>query len=103
MKKLINISFVVFALLLLQSCTKTGDVTFWQATNSGFGITVVELSGITSNITSEYSAAPNCGDSGCAVFNGLEEGLYSYSASDGSAVWYGTVDVESGCLTLELY
>lgn len=103
MKKLINLSLVAFTLLLLQSCTKTGDVTFWQASGSGFGITVVELNGITSNISSEYSAAPSCGAAGCAVFNGLEDGVYSYSASDGNWIWNGTVDVESGCLTIELY
>ena len=51
----------------------TGDVTFWQQTNSGYGITVVELDGNSANITSEYNSAPDCGASGCAVFNNLVE------------------------------
>ena len=104
MKRLLNVLTVCFTIILLQSCTaKSGDVTFWQATDSGYGITVVDIEGVTSNITSEYSSAPDCGQAGCAVFNNLEEGTYSYSASDGVAIWSGSVFIDEGCLTLELY
>jgi hypothetical protein len=71
-KKFLFASFVT--LILLSSCNKTkyGNVTFWQEIGSGYGITVVSLNGITSNITSEKSNTPECGASGCAVFNQLE-------------------------------
>jgi len=104
MRKLINLSAVVLTLIFLQGCTaKDGDVTFWQAADSGYGITVVQVEGVTSNITSEYSAAPDCGQAGCAVFNNLEGGTHSYFATDGTYEWSGTVFIDNGCLTLELY
>jgi len=89
----------------LSSCNKTkyGDIVFWQQTGSGFGITVVELNGVTSNITSEYGSEPACGSSGCAVFNGLEEGVYDYTASDGTSYWSGSVYISEGCKTFKLY
>ena len=91
--------------LFLSSCNKvkTGDVTFWQQTGSGYGITVVELNGVTSNITSEYPTVPTCGNSGCAVFNGVEEGTYTYTASDGTSTWEGTTVITEGCKTIQLY
>ena len=104
MKKLVQLTLLSLFVIGLQSCTKTGDVTFWQATGSGYGITVVELEGVSSNITSEYSAAPDCGSQGCAVFSGLDEGTYSYSAADTYGnYWSGSVDIDGGCLTMELY
>lgn len=105
MKKLLLFS-TLLTLSLMTSCNKIkyGNVLFWQETGSGFGITVVNLNGVTSNITSEYSSAPSCGSSGCAVFNQLETGTYSYSASDGTDSWSGTVTVkEDGCTTFQLY
>lgn len=104
MKKLVVFS-AVLAVLALSSCNKTkyGNVTFWQATGSGFGTTVVSLDGISSNISSEYDVAPSCGSSGCAVFNELETGTYNYSATDGVDTWSGTVTVTEGCKTIELY
>lgn len=102
-----NLFFAVVAIgaLSLAGCakTKTGDVTFWQETGSGYGVTVVSVDGVTSNITSEYGAAPSCGSSGCAVFNGLDEGTYNYTASDGTASWSGSVTVTEGCKTVKLY
>ena len=73
MKKTIKLSIVLFITILFSNCTKVkyGDVTFWQQTGSGFGITVVEIDGITSNISSEYTFPLDCGSSGCAVFNNL--------------------------------
>ena len=102
-----NLLFAVVAIvtLSLAGCgkTKTGDVTFWQETGSGYGITVVSVDGVTSNITSEYGSAPSCGSSGCAVFNGLDVGSYNYTASDGVSSWSGTVTVTEGCTTVQLY
>ncbi len=80
-----------------------GDVVFWQQVGSGFGATVVSLNGVTSNITSEYSSAPDCGASGCAVFNGLKVGSYNYTATDGSSTWSGSALVTKGtCLKIKL-
>lgn len=104
MKKLFLLS-LFGVLFFISSCNKTkyGNVTFWQKTGSGYGITVVSLNGVTSNITSEKSAAPECGASGCAVFNQLETGTYDYTASDGTDSWSGKVTVIEGCKTVELY
>tara|TARA_B100000780_G_C20845063_1_gene335806 strand:- start:45 stop:365 length:321 start_codon:yes stop_codon:yes gene_type:complete len=106
MKKIFNILIAtIFISLLFSSCTKTkyGDVTFWQKTGSGYGITVVSLEGVTSNITSEYGSTPDCGSSGCAVFNNIETGTYNYGASDGTDSWSGSVRITERCLTMELY
>jgi hypothetical protein len=105
MKKILLITSVL-TMILLSSCNKTkyGNVTFWQQTGSGYGITVVNIDGVTSNITSEYDSAPSCGTSGCAVFNQLETGTYNFTASDGTDTWSGTVTVtEDGCATKLLY
>jgi hypothetical protein len=99
--------FLLTAALMVgfAACNKTkyGDVVFWQQTGSGYGITVVSVDGVTSNITSEYGAAPSCGSSGCAVFNGLDVGTYNYTASDGTDTWSGSVTVTEGCTTFRLY
>ncbi len=95
----------ILSVILLSSCRKTkyGDVTFWQKTGSGFSITVVDLNGVSSNISSEYASAPACGASGSAVFSHLETGSYNYTAGDGTNSWSGTVNVTEGCTTMELY
>lgn len=105
MKKTLLLTSIL-TMILLSSCNKIkyGNVTFWQKTGSGYDVTVVSVNGITSNITQEYSSAPDCGASGCAVFNQLETGTYNYTASDGTDNWSGTVKVtEDGCTTMELY
>lgn len=105
MKKILILSSFL-TIVLLSSCNKQkyGDVTFWQQTGSGYGITVVNIDGVTSNITSEYASAPNCGASGCAVFNQLETGTYDYFASDGTDSWSGTVTVtDDVCTRIELF
>lgn len=96
MKKILLLSMIGFSVLSCRK-TKTGDVTFWQASGSGASYTVVSLNGNSANITSEYASSPSCGASGCAVFKGLEVGSYSYSASDGTYNWSGTIYVEEGC------
>ncbi|NBP74893.1 MAG: hypothetical protein EBR35_02705 [Flavobacteriales bacterium] len=95
----------ILTVILFSSCKKTkyGDATFWQQTGSGYDLTVVNIDGVTSNITSEYPSAPSCGSSGCAVFNHLETGTYNYTASDGTATWSGTVDITEDCSTYRLY
>ena len=105
MKRNLFFAIVAIVTVSLAGCgkNKTGDVTFWQQTGSGYGVTVVSVDGVTSNITSEYGSAPSCGTSGCAVFNGLDAGSYNYTASDGSATWSGSVTITEGCTTVRLY
>jgi hypothetical protein len=71
----------------------TGNVTFWQFTNSGYGVTTVYLNGSSADITSEYSISPDCSYSGNASFYNLEVGEYSYTATDGTTTWSGTIQV----------
>ena len=99
MKKIIKLSIVLFISILFSNCTKVkyGDVTFWQQTGSGFGITVLEIDGITSDISSEYTFPPDCGSSGCAVFNNLYTGTYNFSATDETNNWTGTITVSERC------
>jgi hypothetical protein len=81
----------------------TGNAVFWQRVGSGYGITVVRLNGLSSNITSEYYSSPDCGTSGNAVFNGLKVGTYNWSASDGTYNWSGTITItKDGCTSVEL-
>ena len=104
MKKIIKFSIVLFIAILFSNCSKTehGNVIFWQQTGSGFGITVVEIDGIKSDISSEYTFPPDCGSSGCAVFNNLKTGTYNFSATDGTNNWTGAITVSEGCLKREL-
>ena len=81
----------------------TGNVTFWQITNSGYSITTVSLNGLTSDITSEYNSSPTCADSGNATFYNLEVGDYSFTATDGTYNWSGTVQItKDGCTSMQL-
>ena len=61
MKNVINnFTPLFFIIFLMSNCSKTeyGNVIFWQQTGSGFGITVVEIDGIKSDISSEYTFLP---------------------------------------------
>lgn len=81
----------------------TGDAIFWQEAGTGFGNTVVSINGLSSNITADYTSVPPCSSSGCAVFNDLEIGTYSFSASDGTYNWNGTITItKDGCKTVLL-
>ena len=50
----------------------------------------------------EYNAYPGCRAEGCAIFTNLEEGVYNYTAYDGSYTWSGYITISEGCLSLEL-
>jgi hypothetical protein len=106
MKKILFLSLASILFIGLFSCNKQkyGEVTFWQQTGSGYGVTVVTVNGVSSNITSEYASKPSCGSSGCAVFKNVETGTHSYTASDGSSNWSGTFTISDGvCTTMQLY
>ena len=99
----ISILFII-CILQLFSCDKKryGDAIFWQKTGSGFGITNVTINDLNAAITVEYNAYPGCRAEGCAVFTNLEEGVYNYTAYDGSYSWSGYITISEGCLSLEL-
>ena len=95
-------SALICAGLLISCGPKTGDVTFWQDVDEGFGITVVEIEGISANITGDHTSEPNCGAEGSATFS-LEYGTHNYVASDGGAgFWNGSVEIDGSCSTVLL-
>lgn len=73
----------------------TGNVVFWQDAACGCGITTVTINGITSQITVDSGSVPSCGSSGTANFT-LKVGTYSFTASDGSKSWNGSVTITKG-------
>ena len=79
----------------------TGEATFWIASNIN-GITVT-CEGQSKTITAYYgSGAPNCGATGCATFD-LTPGTHSFTATNGSLNWNGSVTVTAGgCFKEEL-
>lgn len=96
---------IVLSMLSLVSCKKVkyGNAIFWQQTGSGYGITVVFIDGISSNVTSNFGSSPSCGQSGCATFNGLEVGVHDFTASDGTTNWSGSVSIsKNNCTTTQL-
>jgi len=80
-----------------------GKVIFWQNGNPPYDITKVTINGISEYITSDYNSAPtDCTANGCAKFE-LKPGTYSFTATDGSYNWNGSVTVLlGGCTKLQL-
>lgn len=85
------------------SCEYTGQVTFWMS--SGSDNVNVTLNGITSTISVNLSAVPDCGANGCANFT-LPSGTYSYHAEEDvlfPVEWDGSVSIpKADCKTIQL-
>lgn len=82
-----------------------GDVMFWTDESTTYNITVnLEKVG-TNTITSYYYSTPsNCGANGCATYNDLEAGTYSFTAENLLYYWSGYVTVEENkCKKMLLY
>lgn len=81
-----------------------GDVMFWTDESTVYNITVT-LRGIDKKITGYYYSAPSyCGASGCATYNDIEVGTYSFTAENLLYSWSGTVTVYDGqCSRMLLY
>jgi hypothetical protein len=77
-----------------------GTLMFWS--NQYGDVINVNVTGYSGSITSYYSSAPSCGSSGCYSID-LSYGSYSYSASDGTHNWNGSVTVSASCNTVLLY
>ena len=81
----------------------TGNTVIWTNINSPYDVISVNIYGLTALITSGYSSAPDCGASGCAVFNGLPVGIHTIVASDGTTNWSSTITISKDqCTKLEL-
>jgi hypothetical protein len=82
----------------------TGKLTFWANQDLGCGyITVTVTSYGSQSLSSYYSSGnPGCGASGCANFNNLAYGAYSYSATSNGCTWNGNVQLSQSCYTLQL-
>lgn len=93
---------------MVKSVTVTpakGDATFWIS--SGYITTVYLYIPGTGNVSREinltYNDTPSCGSEGCANFNDLEPGTYSYFATTGVTEWEGNITVNRGqCSTMRL-
>jgi len=78
-----------------------GTAIFWQS--SGSYITTVTIGVISQDITANYATTPDCGTSGCANFTNISYGDYSFSATDGTYNWNGTITIYPGlCSPMQL-
>lgn len=78
-----------------------GDITFWI--QDGY-ITTVYIQNISREINMSYQSTPDCGSDGCANYNDVDPGTYSYYATNGVHEWSGTVTAYAGeCSTMKLY
>lgn len=111
---------ILFMLIAAQlfSCTKetdepggggSGSGTYTQmfwSDQAGSSITVkIDGGSYTGSVSSYYSSSsPTCGASGCYTAT-LPAGSHSYTATDGTHNWTGTVSgtSTSGCKTLKLF
>lgn len=91
----------IFKLVNIQEANSTGDLVFWEKPNAPF--ISVQVEGVTSNITTKFNEAPDCGASGCAVFNEIEQGTYYYHAATPFGMLSGSVVITKGtCTKVEL-
>ena len=78
-----------------------GNATFWMS--SGQYIVTVSLQNMTNKITKKYNSNPGCGADGCANFNGLTPGTYSFYATDNYLQWNGNITINpNNCSTMQL-
>lgn len=86
--------------------SSTGDIIFWTNQDFGCGYIDVNVNGVGSTTLSGYysTRTPNCSDTGAGgVFNDLQPGNYSYSASCSDYSWSGDFTIDAGgCLTFQL-
>lgn len=82
----------------------TGDLTFWCIQDLGCGNIYVTLTSYGSGtVSAYYNSDPGCQSSGCANFNSLGYGAYTYTAtSDGGCTWNGNIQISGSCNMLQL-
>lgn len=96
-------------MFVLLSCknndsSSTGDVMFW-IDDSNPWVTQVEFRNSKKSITKYYYSTPSsCGASGCATYNDVPKGTYSYYAENEYYYWSGSVTVtKNNCTKMRLY
>lgn len=83
---------------------ETGDMMFWTDASTQYVIDVT-FRGSEKTISSYYTSTPsNCGATGCATFENVPAGVYSYYAENVLYYWEGTVTVLADqCSKMLLY
>jgi hypothetical protein len=84
--------------------SSTGDFTVWTQSDLGCGFITFTLSGNGSKKIDSYyqGGLSTCNASGCANFNNLSPGSYSYTATCDGKSWSGNYTIEAGCNLLKL-
>lgn len=80
-----------------------GDVMFWMDDFTVFDVTVT-FRKAKMDITKYYSSGiPSCGANGCATYENVPTGTYSYHAENYLYTWNGEVTIKSGqCSRMKL-
>lgn len=80
-----------------------GDVMFWMDDNPQYDVAVT-LRNSRMYITKYYpSSTPNCGNNGCATFENIPIGTYSFHAENKVYTWNGEVTIRYGeCSKMKL-
>lgn len=108
MKKIIFGTLLILGMaFILPSCNKSssekkGDVMFWTRENTQ--IITVTFRNSNRTISTRYtSSTPDCGYSGCATYNDVPTGTYSYHAENLYYYWDGSVTVRKDeCTKMQL-
>jgi hypothetical protein len=82
-----------------------GDVMFWTDANYSGGRISVTFRSATMTITRYYyNGTPDCGSQGCATYENVPIGTYSYHAENTYYTWNGEVTIREGrCTKWRLY
>lgn len=82
-----------------------GDVMFWTDANYSGGRINVTFRNATMTITKYYyNGTPDCGSQGCATYENVPIGTYSYHAENTRYTWDGEVTIREGrCTKWRLY
>lgn len=74
-----------------------GDVMFWTDANYSGGRISVTFRSATMTITRYYyKGTPDCGSQGCATYENVQIGTYSYHAENTRYTWNGEVTIREG-------
>lgn len=82
-----------------------GDVMFWTNSDYFGGRIKVTFRNATMTLTHYYSTStPSCGSQGCATYENVPIGTYSYHAENSWYTWNGEITVREGqCSKMRLY
>lgn len=108
-KTFLLIAALVSLLFFVPSCSKNpyqptpdptemlGDVMFWTDANYSGGRISVTFRSATMTITRYYyNGTPDCGSQGCATYENVPIGTYSFHAENTRYTWEGEVTIREG-------